>query len=52
MPMVEAIVLIAVIVCGDQKFGVCAREEEHDREEPEPGRQLADLQEPSQARRP
>ena len=24
MPMVEATVLIAVIVCGDQKFGVCS----------------------------
>ena len=40
MPTVAAMLLIAVIVCGDQKFAVCTREEKRDRDEAERRGQL------------
>ena len=41
MPTVEAMVLIAVIVCGDQKFAVWIVKKSTTAMQPEAGRQLA-----------
>ena len=44
MPMVDATVVIAVIVCGDQKFGVCSVKNSTTPSRPKTGRKLAHLQ--------